>query len=273
MNAVLVFYVFIASLFVIIPTQSYSAPVPHVFIGNGYGIIGNMVQDAMIELALNKDDDKITFQSGQLLLGNEIHTIKKYDMTYSKGNKFFTIDAVTNDGITISGKGKLVSSNEGGLIYQLSGKASKDNYSHKLDMHALLMPEKTIKQAELVDKKDILLLVEHYNRVEWKSQYEFVVRTFDPALNPTSDFHASSGYLEKIKIHAKMLDPLGSVIKVSEGVTQKFGYYEDSIVIPDNARTGNYVLNVTAAGENFKTVSKELVFTVIPLLPSSSATP
>ncbi|MFY9301222.1 MAG: hypothetical protein WAO91_08545 [Candidatus Nitrosotenuis sp.] len=273
MNAFVVFYVFIASLIVMIPIQSYSASASYVFIGNGYGTIGNMVQDAMIELALSRDGDKITFQSGQILLGNEIHTIKKYDMLYSKNNKSFTINAVTNDGITIKGKGKLVASNEGGLIYQLSGKTSKDNNSQKLAMYAMLMPQKTIKQTELDDKKDILLLVKHYDRVEWKNPYKFVVRTFDPALNPGSDFYASSGYLEKIRIHARVIDPLGSTIKVSDGITQKFGYYEDSVVIQDNARTGNYVLNVTASGENFKTVSKELTFVVIPLLPSSNATP
>lgn len=270
MNAILVFYVFIASLFVIVPIQSYSAPIPHVFIGNGYGTIGGVVQDATIELALNKDGDKITFQSGQILLGNEIHTIKEYDMSYLKNNKFFTIHAVTNDGITMKGKGKLVASNEGGMIYQLSGKVSKNDHSQKLTMYAFLMPEKITPQAKLNDKKDILLLVEQYGRVEWKNPYKFVVRTFDPALNPQSDFYASSGYLEKITIHAKILDPLGSTIKISDGTTQKFGYYEDGVVIPDNARTGNYVLNVTASGENFKTVSKELTFAVIPLLRPSN---
>jgi uncharacterized protein YfaS (alpha-2-macroglobulin family) len=117
------------------------------------------------------------------------------------------------------------------------------------------------------------LLVDHYNRVEWKHQYKFVVRSFDPQLNTNYEFYKTSGYLEGVHISAKITDPLGNVIKISNGITQKFGYYEDSIIIQDNARTGNYVLSVTASGKDFNTSTKELAFLVVPLSSTDTATP
>jgi len=273
MKIALAFYIFLASIFVIIPIQSYSESTDYVFVGNGYGILGDAVQDAMIELALKSNDGMMIFQNGQLLLGNKHHSIKNLDMSFSKNGKLLQINAVTDDGIAIMAKGKFVASNEGGSIYQITGQASKENNSQKLLLTTIFTSAKTILQTSSDDKQDILLLVEHYGRVEWKSPYKFVVRTFDPQSNPESNFHMTSGYLEGIKIHATITDPLGNILKVSDGVTKKFGYYEDTVIISDNTRTGNYVLNVTASGGNFNTTTKELTFLVIPLLPPPTATP
>jgi hypothetical protein len=48
-------------------------------------------------------------------------------------------------------------------------------------------------------------------------------------------------------------------------MTQKFGYYEDSVIIPDNARTGIYKLVVTVSGEKHQSITKEFTFVVFPL--------
>jgi uncharacterized protein YfaS (alpha-2-macroglobulin family) len=69
------------------------------------------------------------------------------------------------------------------------------------------------------------------------------------------------------------MDPLGNAVKSFTGQTQKFGYYEDSFLIPDNARLGTWKLNVTASGDQFKTTSKEFVFFVDPTRRSGAANP
>jgi hypothetical protein len=178
---------------------------------------------------------------------------------------------MAND-MTIKMNGKLVTSNDDGSIYQLNGYADEKDGSHKLILHVVIAPESTI-HGSSDDKQNILLLVDHYDRVEWKSQYKFIVKTYDPKSNPMSSFHLNSGFLEGVQIRAMITDPLGNTIKVSDGMTKKFGYYEDTLIIPDNARTGLYTLNVTASGEKFNTTTKELTFLVIPLLPPPTATP
>ena len=266
MKATIFFYILIACIFVNIPIQSYSESVDYALVGNGYGILGDTVREIMIKLTLKNYDGKMVFQNGQATLGNENYTIKKLDMSFLQNGKLIKINAVTNDDITVKATGKLVTSNKDGSIYQLSGQANNKS-SQKLIILATLLLEKTTPQTTTTDKQDILLLVKHYDRVEWKSPYKFVVRAFDPKLNPTSDFSITSGYLEGIKISAKVIDPSGKTLKASDGFTQKYGYYEDTIIIPDNARTGNYALNVTASGKNFNTVTKELTFVVIPSTP------
>lgn len=273
------FFVITAGLFAIALPQSYSENTDYLLVGTGYGISQNVVHDTTIQLALKiPDGQEVILQSGQVLLGDGSHSIKNLDLSFLRNGKLFRINAVSNDDLTVKGMGRLVTSNEDGSIYQITARATKENTSQKIILLATLMQDKTIQaqttqaETEPEQKQDVLLLVEHHNRVEWKSQYKFVVRTFDSQLNANYEFYKTSGYLEGVQISAKITDPLGNVIKVSNGTTQKFGYYEDSIIIQDNARTGNYVLNVTASGKNFNTSTKELTFLVIPL-STDTATP
>ncbi len=272
MSATWLFSVIIAGLFVIALPQSYSANTEYLLVGTGYGISQNTVHDTTIQLALMiMNGQDVMLQSGHILLGDDSHSIKNLDLSFLRNGKLFRINAVSNDDLTIKGMGRLITSNEDGSIYQITARTTKENTSQKIILLATLMQDKTTQaqipqaQTELIQKQDVLLLVEHYDRVEWKSQYKFAVRTFDPQLNTNHEFHKTSGYLEGASISAKITDPLGNVIKVSNGVMQKFGYYEDDLLIPDNARTGNYVLNVTVSGKNFNTSTKELTFFVIPL--------
>ncbi|MGQ0771745.1 MAG: hypothetical protein ACT4NT_03110 [Nitrososphaerota archaeon] len=271
MSATWVFFVIIGVFFIIALPQSYSENADYLLVGTGYEISQNTVHDTTIQLALKiMNGQEVILQSGQILSGDGSHSIKNLDLSFLRNGKLFRINAVSNDDLTVKGMGKLITSNEDGSIYQITARTTKENTSQKIILLATLMQDKiTQAQTESVHKQDVLLLVEHYDRVEWMSQYKFVVRTFDPQLNTNYEFYKVSGYLEGVQISAKITDPLGNVIKVSNGTTQKFGYYEDSIIIQDNARTGNYVLNVTTSGENFNTSTKELTFFVIPLSTTS----
>lgn len=271
MKAALTFCILFASIFVV-PAQSISESTDYVISGSGYGILRNSVHDVTIELLLKGDGNTVVFQNGQILIDSQVRSIRDLSLTLLQNGKAIEISGVTNDSIDISAKGRLAASNGGGSIYQLIGQTNDKNNSQKLILSVVLAPERTASQTSSGDKQDVLLLVDHYARVEWKSPYKFIVKTFDPKLNPTSNFNTVYGSIDGVKIHAKITDPLGNTFKISEGVTQKFGYYEDIILIPDNARTGNYVLNVTASGDKFNTVTKELTFLVIPFVPPSATT-
>ena len=70
--------------------------------------------------------------------------------------------------------------------------------------------------------------------------------------------------MENIRITGKITDPDGQIIKTFDGKTQKFGYYLDSLIIPDNARTGNYILEVVASGDGYNQIAKQFDFFVNP---------
>lgn len=231
-----------------------------VLVGNGLGKINGKVEPTFLQMSLQvQDSGKSVFKDGQFLLGEDSYSIDEASFFLSENKKLVRVDAKTGTS-SLSASGKLVISVTDGGIYQISGKTSDGN---AFSIFTKLRP---ITQSEHVDtKNEILLLVKQTERVEWKSPYKFTIRTFDPKANPLSDFYGNSGYLEGMKISATITNPIGDVIKTSNGMTQKFGYYEDSVIIPDNARTGTYKLVVTASGEKHQSITKEFTFVVFPL--------
>ncbi len=232
--------------------------------GVGYTISDRQIQDTSISLKL--DSAMVVLQGGSLQIGAQLHSLTNADLSFFQNSKIFRLGATSNDGLEVTGTGRLVTSNSHGSIYQMTGLAIKDDTSQRMTLSLMFAKsESDAQQTKVKEKQDVLLLVKHFNRVQWKNLYKFTVKTFDPKSNPLSNFDQASGYIAGVGITAKVTDPLGNIIKISNGTTTEFGYYEDRLIIPDNARTGPYLLNVTAYGENYKATSEELTFFVIPL--------
>lgn len=251
---------FVATLTLIVPNMSYS-DAGFVLTGNGYGATNNGVQMTTLQALLDFSDSKIQFQSGRFLIGDDTRTITDMTVSLTNNKKLLKLTAASDD-LAITASGKLILSMGADSIYHIQGKTSD---SKSFSVFAVLKQDKKpTSEAQKPAQKDILLLVKQTERVEWKSQYKFTIRTFDPKLNPMSDFYNTSGYLEGIVISANITNPIGDKIKTSDGVAKKFGYYEDSVIIPDNAQTGVYTLNVMASGKDYKTTFKEFTFVVFP---------
>lgn len=261
----------IASFALMIPGASYSDS-DFVLAGSGYGATNKGdIQVMSMQASLSiPESGQATFQSGQFLSGGDARLIKDMSLSLSNNKKSLRLSASSDD-FTLSASGRLVLSAGDSLIYNLKGKTSD---TKSFSIFAVLKqdkPKEVVQESQKSVQKDLLLLVKQYDRVEWKNQYKFTVRTFDPKSNTLSDFNSSSG-LEGITISADVTNPLGEKIKTFSGMTQKFGYYEGSLIIPDNARTGIYILNVTASDKDYKTTSKEFTFVVIPLSTGPTAT-
>jgi hypothetical protein len=262
-------------------TQSYAQETDYFLSASGYKISDDAASKMTLDFQLEMvSPANPILRQGTLVLDDEERTIESFNLILYRDGRLFRLNAESDD-LTIRANGRMLASNQEGSIYQLSGATTKDGVSERFLLVAILRPiegQKTesaemLPEKEQVEKKDALVLVQHVDRVEWMGLYKFTVRTFDPLLNSFSDFYKTSGYLEGVPISAKITDPLGNVIKTSSGETQKFGYYEASLLIPDNSRTGAYVLNVTVSGEKFKASSKELTFFVTPPRPDGSSTP
>lgn len=203
--------------------------------------------------------------------------------------KLLRLVANSDDNLVITASGRLAASVGGDLVYSISGKTSQQNNGEGFSLFAVLQKNSLNNENDLgisgvlpddiqmpsldnpSSKQDILMLVKQYDRVEWKNPYKFTVKAFDPEQNPMSDFYKTAGYLNDIQISATITNPIGETIKTLTGTTQNFGYYEDSIIIPDNARTGTYTLNVTASGKNYESVTQKFQFIVIPAYSGPTA--
>gem|GEM_PF-3770242 len=249
-------------------TQSYAQETDYFLSASGYKISDDTANKMTLDFQLEMTSPaNPVLRQGILVLDGEERAIEDFNLVFYRDGRLFRLNAESDD-LTIRANGRMLASNQEGSIYQLSGATTRDGVSERFLLVAILKPieaQKTVGFAAILpEKEDVLILVRHVDRVEWMGLYKFTVRTFDPQLNSFSDFYKTSGYLEGVPISAKITDPLGNVIETSSGETQKFGYYESSFLIPDNSRTGAYVLNVTASGEKFKASSKELTFFVTP---------
>ncbi|MBI5697285.1 MAG: hypothetical protein HZC29_02035 [Thaumarchaeota archaeon] len=276
----------------IIPIHAYSQESQNfVLAGSGFGTIQKTVEGASLQTKLQiPENGKVVFESGQFLLGDETHSIKDMNLSLFYNKKFIRLVANSDEAISITASGRLVASAGDDLIYHINGKTSRQSNNEGFSLFAVLkqntlqndgkelgipgmLPKDVQTQSidDLTPKQDLLILVKQYDRVEWKNPYKFTVKTFDPEQNPLFDFYKTSGYLNNIQISVVVTNPIGEIIKTSSGITQTFGYYEDSVIIPDNARTGTYTLNVTASGKNYAPVTQEFQFVVIPAYSGSTA--
>ena len=279
-SQLLILPIFVLSILYV---QSYAQETDYVLSASGYRVsddaAGAMTLDFQLGMANQANP---VLRHGQLVIGDGEQTIEKFNLAFYRDGRLFRLSAESDD-TTIRANGRLLVSNQEGSIYHLSGATITDGVLEKFLLIAILKPfeeQKTVEFAAVLpekdivqEKKDVLVLVRHTDRVEWRGLYKFTVRAFDPLLNQFSDFYKTSGYVEGVKVSAKITDPLGNVLETLSGDTKKFGYYEGSFLIPDNSRTGAYVLNVTIADEKFKTSSEELTFFVTPPRSDGSSTP
>ncbi|NDB32659.1 MAG: hypothetical protein EB166_01635 [Thaumarchaeota archaeon] len=228
--------------------------------GSGFGIISNTIQSISIQ-ALVQDHEQSKIQNGTITMGGDSFQISTANLSLSNNKKTIQFNANTSD-FTLDASGKLVLSAGSDSIYYVTGKTSDgDSFSTFVKLQQI----QSISPEESTSAKDLLLLAKQNNRVQWKDLYKFTIRAFDKQSNPQSDFNTNTGYVNGVQISVTVKDTVGNVVKTTTGTTQKFGYYEDSILIPDNARTGVYTVTVTASAKNYHTITKSLSFTVIPL--------
>jgi hypothetical protein len=261
---------------------SYAQEADYLLSASGYKISDDVASKMTLDFQLEMlSPANPILRQGTLVLDDEGREIENFNLIFYRDGRLFRLNAESDD-LAIRANGRMLASNQEGSVYQLSGAITRDGASERFLLVAILKPveeQKTVDFGEILpeevvaEKEDVLVLIKHTDRVEWRGLYQFTVRTFDPLLNSFSDFYKTSGYLEGVPISATISDPLGNVIEALNGETKKFGYYDGSFLIPDNSRTGAYVLNVTVSGEKFKTSSTEMTFFVTPPRSDGASTP
>jgi hypothetical protein len=256
-----------ALILIVCAQKSYSEDSDYVIQGTGYGISKGKTEHAALQISLRAPSIQTPFQEGQLVLGSQVHSIKELDLSFYGNNKFFRLDGITNDNIVIKAAGKSILSNQEGTIYYVKMQASKD-FSEQIFFFANLKQaniQGIIQAPTESQKQNVLLLVEHKNRVQWKDLYKFTVRVFDPKINPNPNFNQNTGYLSGINVDATITDPRGQVFKTVKGTIPDNGYFVGNVVIPDNLFRGFFTLDITVSESYINNATKRLSFEVIPI--------
>ena len=254
-------FVFLAALMILLVLVQIPAFADSVLSGNGFGIISNAVQSISIQTLLVQDHGQSKIQNGTININGDSFQISAANLSLSNNKKTLQFNANTSD-FTLGASGKLVMTAGSDSIYYVIGKMSDGN---SFSAFVKLQQIQSTPPGEPKSTKDLLILTKQSDRVQWKDLYKFMIRAFDKQSNSKSDFNTDAGYLNGVQISVTVKDTVGNVVKTTTGTTQKFGYYENSILIPDNARTGVYTVIITASAKDYPIVTKSLSFTVIPL--------
>jgi hypothetical protein len=246
--------------------------------GQGYGIVSKNIHTASLVIPDNLQDSSSSYSEGKLTLNDKSYSLKNIDWTIHTKKISFSADAGY---FLIKASGKSLLNSSDTSIYQLDATTSKgDRFfvlakvrNDAVESSTTSVQEPLSPVQTKIINKSLLLLVKQTERVGWKDEYKFAVRVFESKSNPLSDFYKTSGYVENIRITGKISDPDGQIIKTFNGNTQKFGYYLDSLIISDNARTGNYILEVAASGDGYDYVVQKFDFFINPVYRGPAATP
>jgi hypothetical protein len=260
----LLFYIFFAGLFVVIPTQAYSEKLDYVLQGFGYGVLENTVAKISIQANLTQAEKNkpITFQNGHTVISGSIHPIIELKVTFPQNQRSIKLVAMTDDDISINIAGRLVASNQHDSIFAVRGNIEEDNSSDKI--YYLLSLKQVIKsQTEKTEKtghdvliekqvmprqkKELTMEVNHNFRNYWNENYKVFVKVFDKSINPRPNFDDYFGTLDGVQINVTLANLDGTSKYAFGGVTKNNGYWEGSQYLPENiSRPGKYNVTVVA---------------------------
>lgn len=246
----LVFVVIAFSLMMSLPSSYSANPTgEHLMQGIGYGMSKNIVEVADVQIQLKIDENQeITFEKGRILLDAIIHTIKDMDLSFYGGaNKFFKIDGTTDDGLKITGTGKLVLLNQNGMVYEIRGVITKQNFTEKIILYVSVQPSNESLQTDLkesITKPDLVMLTKQDFRNYWNENYDIFVKVFDKKINPNPTFDQSLGTVNGAMVNVTLTHEDGSQTKKISGITDKHGYWNGKQYFVENlSKPGRYFVN------------------------------
>jgi hypothetical protein len=267
----------IIALITILPLTAYSDSADYTMYGWGYGISSELTT-VSLHLDLKKQTaGKVDFVQGRFTVDEQSYLLRSLMFLPLFDERFVKINAIAS-GASLNLTGRLVAENDDGMVYDLRGTVTRNNIREMVFVSAVLRvahlpiqesaihnPTNQNNSTVIEDKLDALLLVRHKTSVQWRDSYDFTVRVFDPALNPSSNFYNSIGFLEGVKITAKVTDTAGRLVNTINGTTDDAGYFIGSVMIPDNSITGLYTLDVLISDSKYDSQPQRLAFVVNPV--------
>ena len=242
-------FVIIFGLMMSLPNSYSETPVgEYLMQGVGYGISKNAVEVADVQIQLKiEENQEIAFEKGRIILDTVIHAIQDMDMSfYGTANKFFKIDGTTDDGLGITGTGKRILLNQNGMVYEIKGVITKQNFSEKVILYVSVQQVESLQTdlKESITKPELVMLIKQDSRNYWNENYDIFVKVFDKKINPNPSFDQNIGTVNDAKVNVTLTHVDGSQTKKISGVTDKNGYWNGKQYFVENiSKPGKYFVN------------------------------
>lgn len=147
--------------------------------------------------------------------------------------------------------GKFLGNEIRGIFYDMSGSMNTPSGKISLKGSSVLSTDYVppVKEQELVIEKspEILLLSSHYNTAFFKGYYSIDAKVFYKDKNPFDNYYQKGGQVMGAEISVTITGPEGDILDVFQGSTDKFGYFGETMIIPENIVSGMYSVTVTAS--------------------------
>ncbi len=140
----------------------------------------------------------------------------------------------------------------------------------------LLFEENLVQQENNVEKKDDISILVQYTSHVYAKKYAFItMKIFDNESNKFNDFFQQGGRVPNVNMNILILDGSDQEFFSFNGTTNKNGFLETKVWIPDNYKRDTLTVTIDAENENSKsskilqlfTLGKESKSSVIPPPP------
>lgn len=253
----------VAALVLLVPSMSYSDITQYEMKATGFIVHDTTIEKISTQIDLNQD--RTLSEKGQFLIGDKIHTVKTLTITTSQGGKSIKIDGVTDDDLTISLIGRLITQINIGSVYETRGNISDSNESEKITLiitikqkQQIITPPQSTMLTKSEPTKNLMLEVNQGLRNYWNENYKISVKVFDKSLNPKPKFDDFFGTLNNVQVNATISHSDGNPVYKLNGLTNDNGYWQGTQYFPENiSKPGKYNVFVVAKQGN-STTSKNL---------------
>ena len=284
MNSKFMIITFVMVISIITLSQFHSANAElrqgnsYILYVKGHDITNNLEHTIELQLSVGSGSSSklpISVVEGLIIHDNkDFVTSKNWKGTIFRNDKLLVLsgDAISYDGTMLKMEllGKLVDNTTRGAMYRLVGIIIHDNQRviifaenieimniNHLTNEIILneMPHIIINQSNVLKKLEapiikksapITVITKHTDRLYIEYPYIFTSKVYLLKENPHDYFDLKGGEVQGAHVTVEIVDNNGKVVKSFNGTTDRFGYFSDSFLPPDNFALGTYMVHVTA---------------------------
>lgn len=191
---------------------------------------------------------KLFTDKKEFTISNEINVREFFDGKLIKitghtveGYPYITYSKITNNQITTHGK-----------IF------TDDRFL------TLVFDQQRISQVEKIEIKEksdnISILTQHTERVYSGQTAKINMKIFDSSQNRLNIYSQNYGYISDVNISITVLDKTGEVFFLSDGITDKRGFFGTEFFIPKNMQSNTFTVIINAENDNSKSSKTIQIF-------------
>ncbi|HYL65713.1 MAG TPA: fibronectin type III domain-containing protein [Nitrosopumilaceae archaeon] len=276
----------------------------YIIYANGHDVGNNIAYTLELQLLIGSgSSNKIPIYLVEGLIihdGQDFITSSNWKGTLLKNDGLIMLsgNATTYDGTQLSMIlfGKLVNNTEDGANYKLVGRLIHKKQpiiltqiTEIIDVHSLTqkqiykeMPHifinqnKDLQRLEVQPTKKIdaiTVIVKQPGRVYTHNYiYSVTAKVYLLKENPKDDFYLHGGEVQGAHINISIINQNDEIVESFDGITDRFGFFSNLFIIPDDFTAGTYVVHVTAEKDGINDTDDSVLYVFHPPIREAAKT-